>query len=140
MEAEITMPELGGLDLSGASDANVSGFKSTMNLSVDLSGSSSLNGDIEAGDVSIDLSGSSEATLSGSGQDLTIDISGSSDLDLVEFPVVDARVDASGTSSATVNASGRLDVDASGASDVYYLGDPTMGTIDTSGESSVEQK
>ena len=140
LEAEITMPELTGLDLSGASNATISGFKSTKNLTVDLSGASSLRGDIEAGDTSADLSGSSNANLTGSGGNLTLDASGSSDVDLSDFPVADAEIDASGASTVTVNASGRLDVEASGASDVYYLGDPSMGTIDTSGASSVESK
>jgi hypothetical protein len=39
-----------------------------------------------------------------------------------------------------VNASGRLDVDASSGSKVYYLGDPTLGEIDTSSGSIVEPK
>jgi hypothetical protein len=86
LEAEITMPELTGVDLSGASNATISGFKSTKNLTVDLSGSSSLRGDISAGDVSIDLSGSSNANLTGSGGNLTLDASGSSDVDLSDFP------------------------------------------------------
>ncbi len=140
MEAEVTMPELTGLDLRGASRATITGFKSPGDLILDISGSSSLAGDISAGDVSIDLSGSSETALTGSGQNLTIDVSGSSELDLSDFPVTDAKIETSGASTATVNASGRLDVDASGASDVYYLGDPSMGTIGTSGASSVEPK
>jgi len=140
MEAEVTMPELIGLDLSGASHANITGFKSTKDLSVDLSSASSLQGDIDAGDISIDLSGSSETTLTGSGQNLIIDVSGSSELDLSDFPVADAKIDASGASTATVNASGRLDVDASGGSKFYYLGSPTLGEIDTSGGASVGPK
>ncbi len=140
LEAEITMPELTGLDISGASNATISGFKSTKNLTVDLSGSSSLAGDIGAGDTSFDLSGSSDANLTGSGGNLTLDASGSSDVDLSDFPVTDAKINASGASTVTVNAGGRLDVEASGASDVYYLGNPSMGTIDTSGASSVEPK
>jgi hypothetical protein len=140
LEAEITMPELAGLDLSGASDATISGFKSTNNLTVDLSGASSLRGDIESGDASFDLSGSSDANLTGSGGNLTLDASGSSDVDLSEFPVADANLEVSGASKAVVNASGRLDVGASSASEVYYLGDPTLGEIDTSSESSVEPK
>jgi len=140
LDAEISMPELAGIDLSGASDAQISGFKSTNNLTVDLSGSSSLKGDIEASDANFDVSGSSDANLTGSGGNLTLDASGSSDVDLSEFPVADAEIDASGASAVTVNASGRLDVNASGASDVYYLGNPTMGTIETSGASSVESK
>ena len=140
MEAEVTMPELTGLDLSGASHANITGFKFTKDLSVDLSGSSSLQGDIDAEDISIDLSSSSEMTLTGVGGDATIDISSSSELDLSEFPVVNARVKASSASTVTVNASGRLDVDASSASNVYYLGSPTLGEIDTSGGASVGPK
>jgi len=140
LEAEITMPELTGLDLSGASNATISGFKSTKNLTVDLSGASSVRGDIEVGDTSVDLSGSSDANLTGSGGNLTLDASGSSDVDLSDFPVADAEIEASGASTVTVKASGRLDIEASGASNVYYLGDPSMGTIDTSGASSVESK
>ncbi len=140
MQAEVTMPELTGLDLSSASHANITGFKSIKDLSVDLSSSSSLTGDIGAGDVSIDLSSSSEMTLAGSGGDATIDVSSSSELDLSEFAVVNAQVNASSASTVTVNASGRLDVDASSASNVYYLGDPTLGDIDTSSGSSVEPK
>jgi len=140
MEAEVTMPELTGLDLSSASQANITGFKSAKDLLVDLSSASSLQGDIEAGDVGIDLSSSSDMTLVGSGGDLTIDVSSSSELDLSEFAAVNASVDASSASSAIVNVSGKLDVEASSASYVYYLGDPTMGEINTSSESSVEPK
>jgi hypothetical protein len=140
MQAEVTMPELTGLDLSSASHATISGFKSTKDLSVDLSSSSSLNGDIEAGDISIDLSSSSQMTLAGSGGNAFIDVSSSSELDLSEFSVLNAGVEASSASTVTVNASGRLDVDTSSASNVYYHGNPTLGEIDTSSGSSVEPK
>jgi hypothetical protein len=140
LQAEITLPELTRLDMSGSSHANINGFKSTKDLSVDLSSSSSLKGDIEAGDVSIDLSSSSEMRLTGSGGDAIIDISSSSEFDLSEFAVENASVNASSSSTVTVNASGRLDVDASSSSDVYYLENPTLGEIDTTSGSSVEPK
>jgi hypothetical protein len=140
MEAEVTMPELTGLELSGASDGAITGFKSSQALKVTLSGASSLRGDIEAGDVRFDLSGASSVTLSGSAQDVTIDASGAGVANLADFPVADADVGVSGASTVTVNPSGSLDVSASGASHVYYVGNPTMGRIDTSGASSVESK
>jgi len=140
MEAEVTMPELVGLDLSGSSDANVSGFESTKSLLVDLSGNSALLGDIQAGDTRFDVSGNSSVTLSGSAGDLTIDASGNSEVDLSDFPVSDANVDTGGASVVTVNLSGRLNADASGKSNIYYLGDPTLGTIDTSGSSTIQPK
>ena len=140
LEAEITMPELTGIDLSGGSHASVTGFKSTERLAVDLSGGSQMRGDIEAGNMNCDLSGGSDITLDGSAQDLTIDVSGGSQVMLRDFAVIDAYVNASGGSQTTLNPSGRLDVDASGGSRVYYVGSPTMGNIDTSGSSSVESR
>jgi hypothetical protein len=140
MEAEVTMPELTGLHLSGASHGTITGFKSTKALDVDVSGASFLRGDIEAGDARFDVSGASQVTLTGSAQDVTIDASGASIVKLADFPVADASVEASGASSVTVNPSGKLDVDASGASHVYYLGSPTLGKVDTSGASSINRK
>jgi hypothetical protein len=140
MEAEITMPELVGLECSGASEATIEGFESSEKLIVDASGASEVRGDIEAGRVSIDASGASSVRLSGSGTEVSIDASGASDVDLRDFPVGDADVEASGASDVTVNASGTLDADASGASTVYYVGNPTLGRIDTSGASSVKKR
>jgi len=140
MEADVTMPELVGLDLSGNSDATVSGFESNKALVVDLSGNSGLLGDIQAGDSRFDVSGNSSVTLSGSAGDVTIDASGSSEVDLTDFPASDGTVDASGASTVTVNLSGRLNADASGGSNIFYLGDPTLGVIDTSGSSTIQPK
>jgi len=87
--------------------------------------------------VGLDLSGGSRVTASGTGEDISIDASGGSGADLADFSVVNANVDASGGSQVTLNVSGTLNVDASGGSQVYYLGDPTLGTIDTSGGAQV---
>lgn len=140
MAAEITMPELVGLELSGSSDASISGFDSSNSLVVDLSGNSTLLGNIQAGDTRFDLSGNSSVTITGSAGDLTVDASGSSEADLTEFPAINANVEASGASTVIVNLSGRLDADASGSSNIYYLGDPTMGELDMSGSSTIQSR
>ena len=140
MEVNVTMPELVGLTASGASEAIVAGFESTKSLDLGLSGASSLEGQIEAGDTWVEASGAAKVTLTGSAQDVRIDASGGSEVDLSGFPVADADVEASGASSVTVNARGRLDVEASGGSRVYYLGKPALGRIETSGAASVEGK
>jgi hypothetical protein len=140
MEATVTMPELSGVSVSGVSRGTVTGFRSTHALAVDVSGASSLNGDIEAGDARFNISGGSQVALTGSVEDVNIRASGSSEIDLKEFPVVDASVHASGASRVTVYASGQLETDASGGARVYYLGDPELGTIHTSGGASLERK
>ena len=140
LQAEVTMPELVGLDMRGASHVTITGFKSAQALAVDASGASHLRGDVEAGNVTFNLDGSSEVILAGSAQNVTLKASGSSEVDLSAFSVVDANVEAGGKSQVTVNVSGRLDVNASNASHVTYLGSPTLGKMDTSGSASIEQK
>ncbi len=90
--------------------------------------------------VGLDVSGGSRITASGAGGDITIDASGGSGVDLASFPVMNANVDASGGSQVTVNVSGTLNADASGGSQVSYVGNPTLGAIDTSGGAQVQQK
>lgn len=119
LEAEVSMPALTGAHVSGASR---------------------LTGEMDIGDVSFEVSGASRLTLDGRGGDLRLDASGASQVDLSAFVVDDARIEASGASTVAVHATGRLDVDASGASRVEYLGDPRLGDIDTSGASSVRPR
>jgi hypothetical protein len=140
LEAEISMPELTRIELSGSSDARISDFKSSKNLDVDLSGSSSLQGEIEAADTTFDVSGSSGVILNGTGWNLTLEASGSSDVDLSEYTVAHANLDVSGASSVIIYLRGNLVVEASGASNVIYLGRPTDIRINTSGASKVEGK
>lgn len=140
MEADITMPELVEIGLSGASEADINTFVMDEDFRAGLSGSSFLSGNLDAQDARFNLSGSSDVRLEGSGNGLDIDASGSSNLELAEFVVEDANVSLSGSSEAIVNVNGTLSVNASGASNVYYLGNPSMGNIDTSGASSVEPK
>ncbi len=140
LEASITMPELAGLELSGASRASVSGFRSSGDLTIRLSGASSVDGEVEAGNTDINTSGASKAVLEGSGTGLTIEGSGASSLDLAGFTVDTAAVTLSGASDATLNAQERIDpVDVSGASRLRYLNDPSLGNVRSSGASTVEK-
>jgi len=161
LRAEITMPPIYDLDLSGATKGTLSGFSSTENLDIEVSGASSLDmsdmaasdiefelsgasrvrGDITAsGNARLNLSGASSVQLQGAAGDLAIDASGASRAELDNFPVASADVKLSGASGATVNLDGRLDADLSGASRLSYSGEPTMGDIHTSGGSTLSKK
>lgn len=116
LRARVALPALAGLSASGAS--KVRGAASSSNLNLDLSGGSSV-------------------VLTGSGAALRCTASGASTADLREFAVGDADITASGASRVELNATGKLNVKASGASTVRYAGNPTLGMIDQSGASTV---
>lgn len=137
---EIEMPALTVLEMSGASQAEITGFASTDDFRATASGASRIEGDISSGDLDANASGASTIELTGSGGDARLDASGASTIDLSEFTTGDTNAQASGASTVTVNTNGRLDAGASGASHVYYLGQPLMGSIDESGGSSVEAR
>lgn len=138
MQAEITLPDLAEVQLSGATTVDVDGFSVTHPFIAGISGASRLRGIYETtGDVSFALSGASTVELTGVGGDLTADVSGASRLELRNFAVANANVDLSGASQGTVNVAGRLDARASGASTLLYLGNPTLGDISTSGASTI---
>ena len=140
LEAEITMPALASLEASAASQVSLTGFASDGELEMEASGASSISGDIQAGQVTMNVSGASTMSLTGSGGDLIMDVSGASSAELEDFACANVQATVSGASSAVVNASGTLDVAASGASHLSYLGSPTLRTVDTSGSSTVEEK
>jgi len=159
LKASVTMPQLRELTVSGASRGTVSEFSSTEDLNVKVSGASRVTGDITAGDAAIDVSGASRVTgditagnvefgisgastiqLEGSADDMVASVSGASHLNLDAFTLNNADVNFSGASSGTVNLNGRLDANLSGASTLWYIGEPTMGDINTSGASTISKK
>ncbi len=160
LKAEITMPALYGLEISGASKGNVTGFKSSGDLNLIISGASSLEmTDIEAGGINFEVSGASKASgnmvtsnakfnvsgasraeLSGSAAGIILVVSGASRTDLTDFLLTNADVELSGASEATVNVKDRLDIIVSGASRLYFLGNPTLGNVEVTGASTVKHK
>jgi len=138
--AEVHVPVLAALDLSGASRATVRpGFASALPLSVTLSGASEVSLQaVACGDLTADISGASSLTAAGTAARETIRLSGASQAHLQDLPAAAARLDLSGASECWVNiGSGPLVLAASGASTVHYRGAPALTIVDLSGLSRV---
>lgn len=155
----ITLPTLTYLNLSGASHGTAREFVSstdlTLNLSgassldtamtagkskIDLSGASKLKGTFTATDASMKISGASRIETTGSVQTLDIEVSGASTADLFDFTVQNAQTEVSGASTLNLTANGKLDVEVSGASTLNYKGTAVFGKNDVSGASSIHKK
>ena len=160
LKAVITMPQLDALDSSGATNGVVSRFSSTEGLDIivsgassvelvqivaggiyfDISGASDVAGALKAEGIDLDISGASSIQLEGAASDIDIEASGASHLKLSGLTVNDANITLSGASDCTLNLNGRLDIELSGASELEYIGEPTLGEMDITGASTLKKK
>lgn len=137
LEADITMPDINRLELSGASYALLNDLNLTHNLTLDLSGASRVDGQLKTKDIYIDASGASSIEFTGEADDMYINCSGASHIDFKYFKGTNAVIDLSGASVSTLNISETIRADLSGASVLYYTGNPVFLQLSTSGESRV---
>jgi len=159
-KATITMPDLRGSNVSGASKTHISNFNSVNDLNIDVSGAGRLEcTNIKAGDTVIgvsgagqttgalsmasgkfDISGASTLQLDGTATNITAEFSGASTGRLDNLTVAKANITLSGASNATINVSNNIDASVSGASRLYYIGNPTLGNISVTGASTFTKK
>jgi len=159
-KATITLPDLRGISVSGASKTQISNFNSVNDLNIDVSGAGRLDcTSIKAGDTVIgvsgagqttgtlsmangnfDISGASTLQLEGTATNITADFSGASSGKLDNLAVATAKITVSGASNATINVSANIDANVSGASRLYYIGSPTLGNISVTGASTFTKK
>ena len=118
LRAEISMPALAGVDVSGATRADVEGVASA---SIDL-----------------DASGASHLAVRGKATHVEIDGSGAAKIDARSLEAGSVKINASGATKASVTATEAIEADASGSSEVRYFGNPTSVGKETSGASSIE--
>ena len=116
----VSAPTLTGVDMSGATDATVSG----------ISGNS----------FELDASGSADATLAGTVAAFKADLSGSTDLNASSLITKTTKIEVSGAGSANVHATEELDARVSGSGDLTYAGSPPKVETKISGAGSVEPK
>jgi hypothetical protein len=133
----IQLPALKGIELSGASDANVAGLTGA-GMRLGASGASHLAVKAATGEhLAIDASGASTVDVAGAVDDLVVDVSGASQVNARGLTVRKAVVDVSGASGLQLNGKD-ISGDATGASHVQVWGPPSRLAIEASGASSVD--
>lgn len=120
LRIRIGMPNVERLEASGASKVNIANLKNS--------------------EFTVDTSGASRIEVSGETAYLTVDVSGATQVNAAELRAGNANIDASGASRVSVNVTGELRSEASGASNISYLGTPANIYKRTSGASSVSPR
>jgi hypothetical protein len=102
LEAEIVLPALAGVDLSGACQGELKGFESEKDVNIHVSGSSKLKGSLGAGKAELGAEGASSISLTGSAQRAQLSAHGSSHLTLPEFLIKQGGLKLDGASNADI--------------------------------------
>ncbi|MDA0196505.1 MAG: DUF2807 domain-containing protein [Bacteroidetes bacterium] len=136
VRAEVTMPTISALDLTGACKFEAFGFSGDI-LNIEMSGSADADLDVNYDEMLIHLSGDSDLKIEGETDKVNVDISGAASLDALGLEAIRGNVEASGASSAEIFVMEELQVDATGVSSVRYKGNPRL-EVDESRASSVE--
>jgi hypothetical protein len=139
IKVKATTPTLKAVDGSGASTTTVAGVQAER-FRLGLSGASTCTLTGKADRLDLTVSGASRCTLTGDAGRLTVDCSGASHLDATGLNAKAVDVSVSGASGADVKATEELKADASGASNVHYVGSPGKVNKNTSGASHVGPK
>lgn len=107
-------------------------------LSIEASGASHIGMTVSLPRVAVEMSGSNELSLKGQAKEFVLNSSGSCKAECLELNTETSTIEMSGAGEARVAVSHNLSVEASGAAEVYYKGDPEVKK-DISGAGKVEK-
>ncbi len=161
LKALVTMPQLEGVELSGASSltvvggdafprlrrfqADVGGASSLLmpavaadTLELELSGASAASLGLRSGAARFAVSGASHLAAGGGAGAVAAEVSGASEADLKALFGGDGDLRISGASRVWVNLSGLVDAEVSGGSTLYYRGGLSWGRLEITGSSQLE--
>ncbi len=156
LQAELVLPELERLEITGSGDSQVNGFSGDkLALRMVGSGNVSFNGrfkDITAGlhgsgdlelnggnsdKVALNLEGSGQLTAIGASKELKTRLTGTGAIDAQHLTTETCTVDFNGSGSTSVQASAKADVSLRGSGDITVYGNPTQRSVNRSGSGDV---
>ena len=127
------------IDLSGAASLTSEDVLKTETLEIDASGASDIQLKLDTEKLEADFSGASKIEFSGRAKKAEIDASGATVYKALELETENCEIDSSGAAVARIWVTGKLGLEASGASNIRYKGSPSIDIINISGASSVQK-
>src|SRR5690606_27007852 len=108
-------------------------------IRISSSGASEVDVKLMSPNVKIQVTGAGKINVEGMTRDLNASITGAAQIKAFDLMSEYTKVNISGAGKAEVYASKSLDIKATGASSVFYKGNPQV-SYDTKGASSVKKK
>lgn len=140
LRAYVSFKTLERLEASGACDFIINGTFNSGSAKIKLSGACDIKGTVNIVDMQINLSGASTVQINGTVQNLKIEAGGASDVKNYDLVVDNCEADLSGASDVKLTINKSLSAKASGASTLYYKGNPERKDVSSSGASNISQR
>lgn len=140
LRAYVSFKTIEGLEASGASNFIINGSLKSNSIRVKLSGACDIKGIVNIDNLELNMSGASTVKISGAVRNIKIDASGASDMKNYDLVADNCIANISGASDIRITVNTSLSAKASGASTLYYKGNPERGNISSSGASSISQR
>ena len=139
-KVHVTLPELTELKISSAGDCVGQTPFQCRDLRISISSAGDLTLEVEADRIDLDISSSGDARISGTAS--VVDASLSSAGDLHAFDLVAGKVDVNVSSGgdARVHATEEIDMTASSAGNIYYMGDAKVAHSSSSSAGNIVHK
>ena len=138
-KALIQMPELKGIEASGAVSVSLVEFKGE-EIDIDISGASNLKGKLNYNSLKMDASGASSSSLEGKANVAKLNLSGASKISGKGFVVEGEFVlNCSGASKITMTVDGDMHMKLSGASSFDFYGQGNVLNQETTGASDIHK-
>ncbi len=138
LSIDIVMPELTSVIISGASRAEIEGFKSH-ELTLRATGASTIRCRTNSKHLKSEIEGASMLNLTGTGETIDLHISGASKASASNYHVKTGYVEVNGACRAEVSISQKIEGFVTGASNLLYYGSPEM-KVTVSGASNTHQR
>lgn len=159
LKAEVTMPELSGVEVMRAADVFVEGFTTKGDLALKVADAGQLNVDalkaqsatlevsgagrlggklVVKGALTVSAAGGSQAILIGAARTVTLTASEASEVSLKGVASQTATVELTGGSRASVRASKTVNAALAEASALDYYGTAQLGEMNVAGASQVQ--
>ena len=140
LRAYISFKTLVSLEGSDASDFIITETFKANSIKIELSGASEIKGRLHFDNLLLNIGGASVAKINGSGKNIKINASGASDIKNYDLVVDNCIAELSGASDVKITINNSLSAKASGASLLYYKGNPEKTDTSASGASNISQR
>jgi hypothetical protein len=130
---------LKSIKASGSSKVFTEGKLNLTDLELDLSGAPDINLDINAANLKTKVDGSAKLTLTGQAGSHKLESTGSLILEAFNFVVGLYELKIEGTGKSNINVLNDLKVNTSGATSIYYKGNPKNVSEKKSGTAKLEK-